>query len=135
MKTSTTVKMTTSTKILITLFFISFLCTSTINAQKVEVKGVVKGKTEEKAEPLNGVNIYLKDKSVYTSSNRKGEFTFPKTLNVGDVIYFSYLGYLKQKVTITKNSTNLSIVLKEDDNEMLGAVGTNKRFSSKRKGQ
>jgi len=135
MKTSTTVKMTTSTKILITLFFISFLGTSTINAQKVEVKGVVKGKTEEKAEPLNGVNIYLKDKSVYTSSNRKGEFTFHKTLNVGDVIYFSYLGYLKQKVTITKNSTNLTIVLKEDDNEMLGAVGTNKRFSSKRKGQ
>lgn len=123
------------TSILFGILFVCCLFTNTANAQKITVKGIVKGQTETIAEALNGANIYLNDKSASTTSNRKGEFTFPKALKVGDVLVFSYLGYLNKKVTITEKSTYLTIVLKEDDNEMLGAVATTKRFKSKRKAQ
>lgn len=120
---------------LLSVLIVLFLTTSIANAQKVEVKGVVKTKTDTQTEVLNGVNIYLKDKSAITTTNRKGVFAFPKALNVGDVLVFSYLGYLKKQVTIKKNSTNITVFLEEDDNEMLGAISANKRFTSKRKSQ
>lgn len=127
--------MKTSQKITytLTLFLVCLFLSTTTKAQTITVKGVVKGETAFETEALNGVNIYLKDKSVITTSNKKGEFTFPKALKIGDVLVFSYLGYLKKSVTISEKSTNLNIILKEDDNEMLGALSSGKRYTSKRK--
>ena len=119
--------------ILLKVVFTFLLFTNYIYSQKIEDKGIVKGETETKAEPLNGVNIYLSDKSEITTSNKKGEFIFPRTLKIGDVLVFSYLGYLKKEIKITEKSSNLVVILKEDDNEMLGAVSKSKRFKSKKK--
>ncbi|NVJ89084.1 MAG: carboxypeptidase-like regulatory domain-containing protein [Flavobacteriaceae bacterium] len=118
--------------LLVSFIFAIFFSVQNASAQKVTVKGVVKGKTELNTELLMGVNIYLKDKSAITTSNRKGEFTFPQELNVGDILVFSYLGFIKKEIKVTRNSTNLTVILQEDDNEMLGAPNTNKRFSSKK---
>ena len=113
---------------------VAFLLTSTVAfAQQVEVKGVVKGKGETETEILENATVFLKDSLVSTTTNRKGEFTFPQKLKAGDVLVFSYLGYLKKQVTIKSDTSFLNIVLKEDDNTMLGAVQTNKRYNSKRK--
>lgn len=133
MKTSTKSFATKYQFLIFGLFLSLLFFTQHTHAQKVDVKGVVKGKTDAEPELLLGVNIYLKDKSAITTSNKKGEFSFAKALNVGDIIVFSYLGYLKKQIKITQNSTNLTVLLEEDDNEMLGAIGTSKRFSSKRK--
>lgn len=133
MRTNTKTTATKTTFLILGLFFALFMTAQTSYAQKVDVKGVVKGKTDTEPELLLGVNIYLKDKSLATSTNRKGEFSFTRALNVGDILVFSYLGYLKKEIKITTQSTNLNILLEEDDNEMLGAISTNKRFSSKRK--
>lgn len=135
MKTLSKFTVQKSTFLNIAIFLGLFLFTISAQAQKIEVKGVVKAKSDSGLEELMGVNIYLLDKSAITTTNRKGEFTFPKELKIGDVLVFSYLGYLKKQVTIKKNSTNITVILQEDDNEMLGAINTNKRFSSKRKSQ
>ncbi|MGB1043435.1 MAG: hypothetical protein ACPGU6_08580, partial [Tenacibaculum sp.] len=74
----------------------------------------------------------LSNKKVATISNKKGEFTFPQELKKGDVIVFSFLGFEKKRVVIDANSTFLTITLKEDDNQMLGALGSNKPYKSKR---
>jgi hypothetical protein len=127
-----TLKLNKSKSFLVSVFFAFFLITTSVSAQKVDIKGIVKGKTFEKTEVLNGANIFLKGTKTGTSSNRKGEFTFPRKLNVGDVLEISYLGYLKKRIKITANSKFLNIILQEDDNEMLGALNNNKRYKSKR---
>jgi hypothetical protein len=119
-----------------TVIFLSFLlalfCTTNLKAQEIRVKGIVKGQTFEKIEILKGANIFLKGTKIGTSSNKKGEFNFPEKLNVGDVLEISYLGFLKKRVTIKKNSSFIKITLQEDDNQMLGALNSNKRHKTKR---
>lgn len=113
------------------LFFTIFLLSNSASAQ-IKVKGIVKGETTNGTEVLNGANIYLSNKKVATISNKKGEFTFPQELKKGDVIVFSFLGFEKKRITIDASSTFLTITLKEDDNQMLGALGSNKPYKSKR---
>lgn len=132
MKTTKTLRMQKSTAIIFGLFLSLFFCSSSFQAQRIEVKGIVKGQTFEKTEILNGANIFLKGKNIGTSSNKKGEFTFPRKLNIGDVLEISYLGFLKKSVTIKSNSSFLNITLQEDDNQMLGALNNNKRYKTKR---
>lgn len=106
-----------------------------INAQEITVKGIVKGKSEDAIEILNGANVYIKGTNIATSTNKKGEFTFPKKLKEGDILVFSYLGYEKKSVRIRSNTTYLYVILEEDSNEILGALSSNKRFKSKRNKQ
>lgn len=130
-----TIKTFTSKKktfIIFGLFLSLFLFSNTFQAQEVQISGIVKGQTYEKTEVLNGANIFLKGTKIGTSSNKKGEFTFPQKLKIGDVLEISYLGYLKRRITIRKNKTTLNIILQEDDNQMLGAVNSNKLYKSKR---
>ena len=133
MKTQT-ITQNRNVKLFFVLAFVFFF-SSVLTAQEIQVKGVVKGKSAEFTEILNGANVYLKDTNVATSTNRKGEFTFPQKLKVGDVLVISYLGYLKKQIKINEKSTFLDITLQEDDNEMLGALQTNKRYQSKRNKQ
>jgi hypothetical protein len=121
-----------STSILFGLFLSLFLCSTTSKAQEIQISGIVKGQTFEQTEILNGANIFLKGTKTGTSSNKKGEFTFPQKLNIGDVLEISYLGYLKKRITIKENSSFLNITLQEDDNQMLGALNNNKRYKTKR---
>ncbi|WP_397446030.1 carboxypeptidase-like regulatory domain-containing protein [Polaribacter sp. R77954] len=132
MKTIKTLKVQKSTAILFGLFLSFCLSSNNFYGQEITVKGIVKGQSFETVEILNGANIFLKDTKTGTSTNKKGEFTFPKKLNIGDVLEISYLGYVKKRVTIKPNSSFLNITLQEDDNQMLGALNSNKRYKSKR---
>lgn len=132
MKTIKTHPLKKSTFILFGLFLSLFLCSNSFQAQEIQVKGIVKGKTYEKTDVLNGANIYLKGTKTGTSSNKKGEFTFPERLKVGDILEISYLGFLTKRIKIKENSSYLTITLQEDDNQMLGALNNNKRYKSKR---
>jgi hypothetical protein len=131
MKTLKKVSIRKSTVIFLSFLFALF-CTTNLKAQEIQVKGIVKGQTFEKIEILKGANIFLKDTKIGTSSNKKGEFNFPEKLNVGDVLEISYLGFLKKRVTIKKNSSFIKITLQEDDNQMLGALNNSKRHKTKR---
>ncbi|WP_162274048.1 carboxypeptidase-like regulatory domain-containing protein [Polaribacter reichenbachii] len=132
MKTIETFTSKKTTVILFGLFLSLFLFSNQLQAQSIQVKGIVKGKTYEETEVLNGANIFLKGTKTGTSSNKKGEFTFPQSLKAGDVLEISYLGFITKRVKVSANSTYLIVTLQEDDNQMLGALNSNKRFKSKR---
>ena len=134
MKTNSKLSINRPAAILFAVIGFLFYSTS-INAQDIQVKGVVKGKSEDVIEILSGANVYIKGTTIATSTNKKGEFTFPRKLKAGDILIFSYLGYEKKSVRIRPNTTFLSVILEEDDNEILGAPMSNKRFKSKRNKQ
>jgi hypothetical protein len=83
--------------------------------------------------PLPGVNITLKGERVGTSSDFNGEFTFPKKLKAGDILIFSYLGYVTQRIEIEDENSFIELVLEPDMVEMMGALDTNTPYKSKRK--
>lgn len=83
--------------------------------------------------PLPGVNITLKGERVGTSTNFDGEFTFPKKLKTGDVLVFSYLGYMTQNITIDAKTNFIRLELEPDMVEMMGDLDTNTPYKTKRK--
>ena len=131
MKTTKKLLVKKPTLLVLGLFFALFLFSNATNAQ-IQVKGIVKGQTIEKIDVLNGANIFLNGTKIGSISNKKGEFTFPQKLKAGDVLIFSYLGFVKKRIKITENSSYLTVILQEDENQMLGALNSNKRYKSKR---
>ena len=83
--------------------------------------------------PLPGVNITLKGERVGTSTNFDGEFTFPKKLKTGDILVFSYLGYMTQNITIDAKTNFIRLELEPDMVEMMGDLDTNTPYKTKRK--
>lgn len=134
MKTNSKLSINRPAAILFAVIGFLFYSTS-INAQDIQVKGIVKGKSDDVIEILSGANVFIKGTTIATSTNKKGEFTFPRKLKAGEILIFSYLGYEKKSVRIRPNTTFLSVILEEDDNEILGAPMSNKRFKSKRNKQ
>ncbi len=112
------------------------------NKNSVDVKNskkeiIVKGKITDEDGPLPGASILLQGTSVGTESDFDGNFEFPKPLQKGDVLIFSFVGLESKKVVITnKNSAesiNLNITMKTDSCMLLGEVNVTKVYQSKRK--
>lgn len=96
--------------------------------ETVSVKGIV---TSEIG-PLDGVNIYLKNSSTGTVSKADGKFAFREKLKIGDVIIFSYLGYVKKSLIVTKASSSLEVFMEEAPVDILSAPNSNLPYKSKR---
>lgn len=115
------------------LFMIAFLSFSTSYAQANEQDGrIIKGMVSNENGPVEGATIVLKGTKSGTSTNSKGEFTFPKPLKSGDILLVSYLGYKNQELKITDQTRALEIVLTEDLIEFTGSLNSNKPYKSKR---
>jgi len=82
------------------------------------IKGIVK---DAKGQPLPGVSISIKGTTRGTQSDPNGGFTIQA--NVGDILVFSYIGFVKQEVTITGTSL-LNISLIEDSSQLQEVVVT-----------
>ncbi|AXT19824.1 hypothetical protein D7030_01550 [Flavobacteriaceae bacterium AU392] len=95
----------------------------------VQIKGIV----SDKEGPLPGVTILLKGTTIGTSSNSKGEFTFPRNLNSGDILMFSYIGYKTKEVTIKENTSFIKMTMEEEDINIFESLQTNKPYKTKRK--
>lgn len=65
--------------------------------------------------PIPGVNVIIQGTSIGASSDFDGNYTLE--VKSGDVVQFSYIGYVTQSVTIT-NQTSLNIALAEDANTL-----------------
>ncbi|MDT0690827.1 TonB-dependent receptor [Salegentibacter sp. F188] len=85
-------------------------------SQSFPVQGIV---TDEDNMPLLGVNVIVKNESRGTTTDFDGNFTIDN-LSAGDVLQFSYIGFVPREVTIN-NQEDLDIVLQED-NEALEEV-------------
>lgn len=88
-----------------------------INAATIKVSGVVK---DAAGQPIIGANVSVKGTQSGTQTNINGRFTVDA--NVGDVLVFSYIGYVKQEVTVS--GPELSVVLATDPKQLTEVVVT-----------
>jgi TonB-linked SusC/RagA family outer membrane protein len=84
----------------------------------IPVKGVVKSAT---GEVLVGVSVGLKGTTTGTQTDVNGAFTL--NANPGDVLVFSYIGYLKKEVSVV-NSDPITVVLASDPHALQEVVVT-----------
>ncbi len=98
-------------KIKVAIFLAFF---SVASYAQLTVKGVV---LDEKNEPLPYVNIILKNSKKGTSTNEKGEFSLSTKKKRGR-IEISYLGFTSQLRKFNKKTRFLTIILKEDANQL-----------------
>ncbi len=89
---------------------VTLFLTISSRAQEITVTGNVKDVTFN--EPLPGVNVIVKNSTNGTTTDFDGNFTINK-VSIGDVITFSYLGFVSQEVKIT-NKNPLNILMVED---------------------
>ncbi|MBO0935511.1 SusC/RagA family TonB-linked outer membrane protein [Fibrella sp. HMF5335] len=102
----------------ISLFFI-LLASQHLLAQSPTLAGTVR---DEKNQPLPGVNVVIKGTSVGTTTNATGAYslTLPKPSAGGEVLVFSFIGYINQEVSLAGQST-IDVQLKEN-NQLLNEV-------------
>ncbi|MDR2681286.1 MAG: carboxypeptidase-like regulatory domain-containing protein, partial [Tannerella sp.] len=81
--------------------------TTIVQQQKITVKGVVK---DESGEPVIGANVVEKGTANGTSTDVDGNFTI--SVANGVLLEISYIGYIKQEVTV--RDASLNVTLKED---------------------
>lgn len=90
-----------------------------LTQNKFEIEGTV----NDGLEPLFGVNIILKDKSLGTTTDELGRFTIEFEGDLPLVMQFSYLGFKTQEVIATSNNyRNLVVVLEQDSYQLDGIV-------------
>ena len=82
-------------------------------AQKVTVTGTVK---DAQGEPILGTYILIKGTSHGATTNDKGAYTIEA--NVGDVLYYSFLGMKPVEKPVTKKNMVINVVLQDDVQEI-----------------
>ena len=85
--------------------------------------------------PLGGVNVVLKGTAEGITTDFDGKFEFPKSLEVGDVLVFSYLGYDTKTYEVKANPSEIveiEIVFNDADIELMGAVVVDGVYETKR---
>lgn len=74
--------------------------------------------TDEKGELLPGVTIQVKGTGYGFVTNAKGEFDFDLPVRKDLILIFSFVGFQKQEIPVKNDRKPLSIVLKEDMQEV-----------------
>lgn len=92
------------------LFMFLVFCTSLMYSQDLTISGNVKDLAFK--EPLPGVNVIVKNTVNGTTTDFDGNFILSK-VNQGDVISFSYLGFVTKEIVI-KDDSNLQITMEDD---------------------
>ncbi len=85
--------------------------------------------------PLLGVNVVLKGSSKGTVTDSNGTFKFPKALEAGDILVFSYIGYNPKEYKITESESDtieVNIAFSASDISLMGAVEVTGVYKSKR---
>lgn len=95
-----------------TILFCVLLVPATLFAQST-VTGTITDGTN--AMPLPGVNVIVKGTTNGTSTDFDGKYSLK--LNNGDIIVFSYVGYVNQEIVYNGQST-INVVLKEDADQL-----------------
>src|ERR1044072_4085887 len=89
--------------------------TSSLLDTLIDVRGRV---VDEKGEPLEGVTVTVKSTSKGTSTNSRGEFSL-SSINKGDVLEFTYVGYGTHSIQVNRvNNSTLIVSLKPSVNEL-----------------
>jgi iron complex outermembrane receptor protein len=100
---------------IITVLCFSFLST----AQNIKVSGTIND--DKTGDTLPGVSIIKKETTTGTSSDINGAYTI--NAKIGDVLIFSYLGYLTKEVKITSNTLNVSLTEASESLDEIVLIG------------
>ena len=84
-----------------------FLLSNTqLFAQESIISGVI---SDDDANPLPGVNVFIKGSNVGTATDFDGNYSI--SVNTGDVLLFSFVGFSNQEVTVgDENTIDVSMV-------------------------
>lgn len=97
------------------------------NSSRPQNAKLISGIISSKNEPLAGVSIYIKGTNRVTTSDFEGYYQIEAA--VGEIVVFSYIGFLDKEEKIT--SKQINIELKEDENALQEVVvvgyGTQKK--------
>lgn len=96
------------------ILFIFLMSGFSLSAQKSMTGKVV----DASGVPLVSVNVQVKGTTVGTVTDVNGKYSLPVTS--GNTLVFSYIGYLKQEITVSNQKT-INVTLKED-NKLLEEV-------------
>lgn len=92
------------------------------------VSGIVK---DEKGDPMAGVSIYLKGTTKGTTTDPDGRFTFPRQLDAGERLTFSFIGY-ESIDYVAQGSVDENVVINMTvDVIVWGDVGTDDVYKTK----
>ncbi|TYA71730.1 SusC/RagA family TonB-linked outer membrane protein [Seonamhaeicola marinus] len=100
-------------------FLFAVIFSMSLQAQNITVKGVVTGADDGLAIP--GVAVVLQGTSVGAVTDFDGNYSIQA--NMGDVLVFSYLGMVEQKVKVTKNVMNVALESDLEDLEEVVVIG------------
>jgi TonB-linked SusC/RagA family outer membrane protein len=97
------------------------------NSVPIKITGLVRDAT---GQPIIGANVMVKGTTRGTQTSVSGQFSIDA--NVGDVLVFTYLGYVKKEVTIG-TSINITVELTEDSKQIGEVVVTALGIKKERK--
>ncbi len=98
-----------------------------VNQASFILKGFVR---DASGQPLIGVSVSIKGTSTGTQTDVNGKFAL--TANTGDVIVFTYIGYVKKEVTIA-GPAELTVSMEEDSKQLSEVVVTALGIKKERK--
>jgi len=88
-----------------------------------KIDRIIKGRvTDSKNEGLPQVSVLIKGTNTGTATNLNGDFSIKA--NTGDVLEISYIGFIKQEITVTGAEDSYQIVLQEDSKGLSEVVVT-----------
>ncbi|MET3114788.1 outer membrane receptor protein involved in Fe transport [Pedobacter sp. CG_S7] len=91
------------------MLLVCFAVVSSAQAQSILVSGTVTDKLTK--EPIPGVGITVKGKTVGTATDGSGNFSFNTTEKVPFSIVISYIGYISMEKVITANNIRIEVEL------------------------
>ncbi|MGV6945724.1 SusC/RagA family TonB-linked outer membrane protein [Sphingobacterium kyonggiense] len=95
-----------------------FIFQSSLWGQEKKEKIFVSGRVlNEESQPLPNVSIYVKDKAgAGTTTNKEGGFKI--TVDYGEKLVFSFVGFNNQELLAVKNQTDTVIILQKKSTEL-----------------
>jgi hypothetical protein len=92
------------------------------------VKGIIK---DEAGTPMPGVNIYLKGTTEGTVTNSDGVFEFPRTLEAGERLTISFIGYESVEYLVQGNSDESIEISMKLNVIVIGDAGSDEVYTTK----
>jgi TonB-linked SusC/RagA family outer membrane protein len=114
-------------KKIITLICVFCISLISYGQNPLTIEGLITDDND--GQPIPSVNVIIKGTANGTSSDFDGNYKLAN-VTVGDILQFSYIGYLTQEVTVS-NVTTINVQLKEDvsqlDEIVIVGYGTQKK--------
>ncbi len=107
---------------------------STARSEVNSVIRVIKGKVvDDTKAPLPGVNVVLRGTTIGTVTDINGEFLLNADVKKGDVLIFSFIGFVTEEYKISENDApviNMNMIAMSCD--LMGEVAVEEVYTSKK---